>query len=175
MPAPYTEAPIGFIRNADGKRITNRDPEWPAVLAWIAGGGIPDTQPVRPSEFHDWNGSAWVENLDRAREYVRTKRTAHVDTVIQAGATVNGKLYHADDRFISELQLLMKGLDRGLIPEPVSIRRKDNVTEQFTALELETLALSVGVHRQIAYQMSWQAKDALAGKTTLAEILALLP
>lgn len=171
----YREAPIGVTRLSDGKRIHRGDADWPAVLQWISSGGDLQPQNPRPSDFHDWNGSAWVENLDRAREFVRSALTRNVDTVINAGATVNGKLYHADDRFLGELQLMMKGLDRGLISAPVSIRRKDNVTEQFSELELETLALSVGLFRQIAYQMSWAGKDQLSGKTTLAEILALLP
>lgn len=134
--------------------------------------------PARPTAFHDWDwaAKAWVENVDRAREHVRAAWTAWVGAQLAGGCTHEAKPYHADDRFFSELTALVVAADLGLRTPPYTIRRKDNVNEQYaTSIALKQLASSVGAHRESAYASSWSAKDQLAGKATVADVLALLP
>lgn len=133
--------------------------------------------PERPSAFHewDWGGMAWAPNLEAARERVRSTWNKHREAQLSAGVLFDGAIYHADDRFMGELQMLVTGFAKGVITEPVAIRRKDNVTVMMSAAQIEALMLTAGIYRQQVYAASWTAKDQLAGKATIEEILALLP
>ena len=72
---------------------------------------------------------------------------------------------------MSELHLLLKGHEEGLLTGTSSIRTMANEVLQKTGAEIKTLLLILGLHRQAIYQQSWAGKDALAGLTTLEDIV----
>lgn len=127
-----------------------------------------------PSKFHVWDlaSESWLPNLDAARESQRQAWNAWRDRELVAGYPHNGHVFHSDDRFMAELQLILKGYDRGHITGTFAIRTRDNGTLQMTHAEIEGLLLMIGLHRQAIYQQSWVGKDALAGLTTLEDIVA---
>jgi len=130
--------------------------------------------PVKPSPHHewDWTTKTWLPNLDAARESQRQAWNAWRDRELIAGYTHNGHVFHSDDRFMAELQLILKGYERGFLTGTSAIRTRDNCTLQMTHAEIESLLLLIGLHRQAIYQQSWVGKDALAGLTTLEDIVA---
>lgn len=130
--------------------------------------------PLQPSPFHrwDWVVRAFVPNLDAARESQRQAWNAWRDRELIAGYAYNGHVFHSDDRFMAELQLILKGYERGHLTGTSAIRTLDNGTLQMTHAEIEGLLLLIGLHRQAIYQQSWVGKDALAGLTTLEDIVA---
>ena len=130
--------------------------------------------PERPSPHHewDWPTKSWLPNLDAARESQRQAWNAWRDRELIAGYTHNGHIFHSDDTFIGELQLLLKGYERGHITGTSAIRTRDNSMLQMTHAEIESLLLLIGLHRQAIYAQSWTGKDALAGLTTLEDIMA---
>lgn len=130
--------------------------------------------PSRPSPHHewDWTTKSWLPNLDAARESQRQAWNAWRDRELIAGYAHNGHVFHSDDRFMTELQLLLKGYERGHLTGTSAIRTRDNGTLQMTHAEIEGLLLLIGLHRQAIYQQSWVGKDALAGLTTLEDIVA---
>jgi len=130
--------------------------------------------PARPSPHHewDWTTKTWLPNLDAARESQRQAWNAWRDRELIAGYTHNGHVFHSDDRFMAELQLILKGYERGFLTGTSAIRTRDNCTLQMTHAEIESLLLLIGLHRQAIYQQSWVGKDALAGLTTLEDIVA---
>lgn len=73
---------------------------------------------------------------------------------------------------MAELQLILKGYERGHLTGTFAIRTRDNSTLQMTHAEIESLLLLIGLHRQAIYAQSWVGKDALAGLTTLEDIVA---
>ena len=130
--------------------------------------------PEKPSPHHewDWPTKSWLPNLDAARESQRQAWNAWRDRELVAGYPHNGHVFHSDDTFIGELQLLLKGYERGHLTGTSAIRTRDNGTLQMTHAEIEGLLLLIGLHRQAIYAQSWAGKDALAGLTTLEDIVA---
>lgn len=130
--------------------------------------------PEKPSPHHewDWPTKSWLPNLDAAREAQRQSWNVWRDRELVAGYPHSGHVFHSDDRFMAELQLILKGYERGHLTGTSAIRTKDNGTLQMTHAEIETLLLVIGLHRQAIYQQSWVGKDALAGLTTLEDIVA---
>ena len=130
--------------------------------------------PEKPSPHHEWDWSTktWLPNLDAARESQRQSWNAWRDRELVAGYAHNGHVFHSDDRFMAELQLILKGYERGHLTGTSAIRTRDNGTLQMTHAEIEGLLLMIGLHRQAIYQQSWVGKDALAGLTTLEDIVA---
>lgn len=129
--------------------------------------------PPKP-EHHDWDWAtkSWLQNLDAAREAQRQAWNAWRDRELVAGYPHNGHVFHSDDRFMAELQLILKGYERGHLTGTSAIRTRDNDTLQMTHAEIESLLLLIGLHRQAIYQQSWVGKDALASLTTLEDIVA---
>ena len=127
-----------------------------------------------PSGHHewDWTTKSWLPNLDAARESQRQAWNAWRDRELVAGYPHNGHVFHSDDRFMAELQLILKGYERGHLTGTSAIRTRDNAVLQMSAAEIEGLLLMIGLHRQAIYQQSWVGKDALAGLTTLEDIVA---
>lgn len=126
----------------------------------------------RPHRFclWDWSTKQWLPSLDAAREGVKQQWNCWRDQTLSAGH--NG--YHSDDTFLSEIQLVLKGYERGHLPAEslTSIRKMDNTVEQMTWAQIESLALQLGLYRQSVYQQSWAGKDALVLMSTLEEIIA---
>ncbi len=127
----------------------------------------------RPSAHHDWD---WptppsLPNPDDARESQRQAWNAWRDRELVAGYLHNGHVFHSDDRFMAELQLILKGYERGHLTGTSAIRTRDNGTLQMTHTEIEGLLLLIGLHRQAVYAQSWTGKDALASLTTLEDIM----
>jgi hypothetical protein len=129
--------------------------------------------PPKP-EHHkwDWATKSWLPNLDAARESQRQSWNACRDRELVAGYPHNGHVFHSDDRFMAELQLILKGYERGYLTGTSAIRTRDNGTLQMTHAEIESLLLLIGLHRQAIYAQSWAGKDALASLTTLEDIMA---
>lgn len=129
--------------------------------------------PPKPEHHEwDWPTKSWLPNLDAARESQRQAWNAWRDRELVAGHPHNGHVFHSDDRFMAELQLILKGYERGHLTGTSAIRTRDNGTLQMTHAEIEGLLLLIGLHRQAIYQQSWVGKDALAGLTTLEDIVA---
>jgi hypothetical protein len=130
--------------------------------------------PAKPSPHHDWDWAtkSWLPNLDVAREAQRQAWNAWRDRELVAGFSHNGHVFHSDDTFIGELQLLLKGYEREYITSTSAIRTRGNAVLQMTNAEIETLLLLIGLHRQVIYAQSWAGKDALADLTTLEDIMA---
>ena len=130
--------------------------------------------PEKPSAHHewDWPTKSWLPNLDAARESQRQAWNAWRDRELVAGYSHNGHVFHSDDTFIGELQLLLKGYEREYITGTSAIRTRGNAVLQMTNAEIETLLLLIGLHRQVIYAQSWAGKDALADLTTLEDIMA---
>lgn len=136
--------------------------------------GEPFHFPAKPSPHHewDWTTKSWLPNLDAARESQLQAWNAWRDRELVAGHSHNGHVFHSDDRFMAELQLILKGYERGHLTGTFAIRTRDNSTLQMTHAEIESLLLLIGLHRQAIYAQSWVGKDALAGLTTLEDIVA---
>ena len=128
----------------------------------------------RPTDWHEWDSTSesWLPNLDAAREAQRQAWNAWRDRELLAGYTHNGHVFHSDDRFMAELQLILKGYERGHLTGTSAIRTRDNGMLQMTHAEVESLLLLIGLHRQAVYAQSWAGKDALAGLSTLESIMA---
>ena len=131
-------------------------------------------RPLSPSPHHewDWPTKSWIPNLDAAREAQRQAWNAWRDRELIAGYPHNGHVFHSDDRFMAELQFILKGYERGHLTGTSPIRTRDNSTLQMTHAEIESLLLLIGLHRQAIYAQSWVGKDALASLTTLEDIMA---
>ena len=130
--------------------------------------------PEKPSLHHewDWPTKSWLPNLEAARESQRQAWNIWRDRELIAGYTHNGHVFHSDDRFMAELQLILKGYERGFLTGTSAIRTRDNGTLQMAHAEVESLLLLIGLHRQAIYAQSWAGKDALAGLSTLESIMA---
>lgn len=130
--------------------------------------------PAKPSPHHDWDWptKSWLPNLNAARESQRQAWNAWRDRELVAGYSHNGHVFHSDDTFIGELQLLLKGYEREYITGTSAIRTRGNAVLQMTHAEIESLLLLIGLHRQVIYAQSWAGKDALADLTTLEDIMA---
>lgn len=85
------------------------------------------------------------------------------DANLVAGFSLNGVLYHSDDRFLSELMLLIQGYQLGIFDDTVTqnIRSKENTIQVLSKTDVITLAASIGQYRQSVYQNSWTQKDAI--------------
>ena len=135
---------------------------------------VVEALPVKPSPRLDWDWTtkSWLPNLDAAREAQRQAWNAWRDRELIAGYTHNGHVFHSDDRFMAELQLILKGYESGYLTGTSAIRTRDNGTLQLAHAEIEPLLLLIGLHRQAIYAQSWAGKDALAGLSTLESIMA---
>lgn len=132
---------------------------------------VPAPQAPSPHHEWDWPTKSWLPNLDAARESQRQAWNAWRDRELVAGYSHNGHIFHSDDRFMAELQLILKGYERGHLTGTSAIRTRDNGTLQMTHAEIEGLLLLIGLHRQAIYAQSWAGKDALASLTTLEDIV----
>ena len=130
--------------------------------------------PAKPSPHHDWDWAtkSWLPNLNAARESQRQAWNAWRDRELVAGYSHNGHVFHSDDTFIGELQLLLKGYEREYITGTSAIRTRGNAVLQMTHAEIESLLLLIGLHRQVIYAQSWAGKDALEDLTMLEDIMA---
>ena len=130
--------------------------------------------PAKPSPHHDWAWAtkSWLPNLNAARESQRQAWNAWRDRELVAGYSHNGHVFHSDDTFIGELQLLLKGYEREYITGTSAIRTRGNAVLQMTHAEIESLLLLIGLHRQVIYAQSWAGKDALEDLTMLEDIMA---
>ena len=124
-----------------------------------------------PHHDWDWATKSWLPNLDAARESQRQAWNAWRDRELVAGYSHNGHVFHSDDRFMAELQLILKGYEREYLTGTSAIRTRDNGTLQMTHLEIEGLLLLIGLHRQAIYAQSWAGKDALVVMNTLESIM----
>lgn len=131
-------------------------------------------RPAKPSPNHewDWPTKSWLPNLDAARESQRQAWNTWRDSELVSGYAHNGHVFHSDDRFMAELQLILKGYERGHLTGTSAIRTRGNCTLQMTHAEIDDLLLLIGLHRQAVYAQSWAGKDALASLTTLEDIMA---
>lgn len=148
-----------------------------ADYSWVEvdGDGNKTLRAAPPKPEHhewDWPTKSWLPNLDAARESQRQAWNAWRDRELVAGYPHNGHVFHSDDTFIGELQLLLKSYERGHLTGTSAIRTRANDTLQMTHAEIEGLLLLIGLHRQAIYQQSWVGKDALASLTTLEDIVA---
>lgn len=160
----YMEWEHGFI-------ATLPDYSWVEVNG--EGDRVLNTAPTKPPHHDwDWPTKSWLPNLDAARESQRQAWNAWRDRELIAGYAHNGHVFHSDDTFIGELQLLLKGYEREYITSTSAIRTRGNAVLQMTNAEIETLLLLIGLHRQVIYAQSWAGKDALADLTTLEDIMA---
>jgi hypothetical protein len=175
--------PVSTIIPSDGKDISNGvdlfevpfDLQDEYIYSHVYfDDGILKYRPQRPGQFFNWTPilNEWVPDLDAARESQRQAWNAWRDRELIAGYPHNGHVFHSDDRFMAELQLILKGYERGHLTGTSAIRTKDNGTLQMTHAEIEGLLLLIGLHRQAIYAQSWVGKDALASLTTLEDIVA---
>ena len=161
------------LYNSEGKGVILTD-MWASDATHYVENGALTEYLESPSPHHEWDWStkSWLPNLDAARESQRQAWNTWRDRELVAGYPHNGHVFHSDDTFIGELQLLLKGYERGHLTGTSAIRTRDNCTLQMTHAEIEGLLLLIGPHRQAIYQQSWVGKDALAGLTTLEDIVA---
>lgn len=119
-------------------------------------------------EEHKTSSEIEIDSLQTQIKEVEATR----DINLVAGCTFNGNLYHSDDRFVSELMMLIQGYQLGIFPVEMthSIRTKDNIIVTLTKDEIVQLTLMIGQYRQSVYQSSWTAKDAL--RTQIEALLA---
>ena len=178
----YIVNPSGLVaarmQSTEAEAIANTPPGgrvvfFPGDADWFDGDD-PKTLPERSSPHHDWDWTtkSWLPNLDAARESQRQAWNAWRDRELVAGYPHNGHVFHSDDRFMAELQLLLKGYERGHLTGTSAIRTRDNAVLQMTHAEIEGLLLLIGLHRQAIYAQSWTGKDALASLSTLEAIVA---
>lgn len=135
--------------------------------------GTPKAIPAPPSSHHDWDWptKSWLPNLDVARESQRQAWNAWRDHELIVGYAHNGHIFHSDDRFMAELQFILKGYERGHLTGTFAIRTRGNAVLQMSHTEIEGLLLLIGLHRQAIYAQSWAGKDALAALATLEDIM----
>ena len=177
--APDVEGSLA-LNVAEGQDYIEWEPGFIATLpdySWVemAGDGnrVLNTAPAKPPHHEwDWTTKSWLPNLDAARESQRQAWNTWRDRELVAGYPHNGHVFHSDDRFMAELQLILKGYERGHLTGTSAIRTRDNGTLQMTHTEIEGLLLLIGLHRQAIYAQSWVGKDALASLTTLEDIVA---
>lgn len=173
---------IGFMETTDHVEVVDGlfavedsfdfDPSRTYVFDTASKTVIPTSE--KPSFHHewDWTTKTWLPNLNAARESQRQAWNAWRDHELVAGYPHNGHIFHSDDRFMAELQLILKGYERGHLTGTSPIRTRDNDTLQMTHAEIESLLLLIGLHRQAIYQQSWVGKDTLVSLTTLEDISA---
>ena len=168
------KAPLGSDLSVLGLVITQDAPFDVNFLEDYVQDGAIVSRPSQPSPHHDWDWptKSWLPNLDAARDAQRQAWNAWRDRELIAGYTHNGHVFHSDDRFMAELQLILKGYERGHLTGTSAIRTRDNGTLQMAHAEVESLLLLIGPHRQAIYAQSWAGKDALASLTTLEDIMA---
>lgn len=172
----FGEAPDGASVEHLGNVLLEYPEHVDTLLDYVINGKVV-RKPERPSPHHvwDWPTKSWLPDFDAAREATRQAWNQWRDRELVAGYAHNGHVFHSDDRFIGELQLILKGYERGHLTGTSAIRTVDNGTIHMSAAEVETLLLLVGLHRQSIYQQSWSGKDALASLETLEEIVAAGP
>ncbi len=96
-------------------------------------------------------------SLEMQREAINKQR----DAGLVAGVAHDGKLYHTDDRFLTELLGMILGYNAGVYSGTQDIRTRDNEIVAMNAAQIVALASAVGAHRRAVYAASWAAKDAL--------------
>lgn len=83
------------------------------------------------------------------------------DADLVAGVEHGGKLYHTDDRFLTELLGMILGYQAGVYTGTQDIRTRGNEIIAMNAAQIVALASAVGARRRAVYAASWAAKDAL--------------
>lgn len=166
----------GVLIDATGEHIPplKSDPRWNEYRDWLKAGGepLPAIPDDPPTPYHDRIGDTWAPNLDRARDAMAGAWNLWRDAALEAGVTHADHVFHSDDRFIGEAQLLLSGYERGLITTPSAIRTRDNAIVMMAEAQIQLLLLVIGHYRQTVYAQSWAGKDALAAMGTLEAILA---
>lgn len=97
----------------------------------------------------------------KAAERQRVLINRERDDSLVGGVTLNGKQYHTDDRFLTELLGMILGYQAGVYTGTQDIRTRDNEIVAMNAAQIIELASAVGAHRRAVYAASWAAKDAL--------------
>jgi len=125
-------------------------------------GGALKTIPPQPSLSHvwNWNTKEWLPDADVLRASHKHAWNQWRDTTLVSGYAHDGHTFHSDDTFLGELQLLLKGYERGFLTGTSSIRTLENEVLQMNEQEVEGLLL-MSVYRQGVYSQSWVGKDAL--------------
>lgn len=85
------------------------------------------------------------------------------DMALDAGAEWDGKVWHSDAVFSSQLTAFLAAYREGILPAgaTVEIRSKDNAVNQLSRAQLLQLAGAVMSHVQGVYKRSWARKDAV--------------
>lgn len=146
---------------------------------WVEqAGGISDDlhneqTPPRPTPYHVWDGAQWVEDLDLAKEFVRSQWNEWRDNEI--AGDYNG--FHLNSDFLLELSLILSGHQLEVFPVDTlhSIRKIDNTNVFLNKDQCKQLLIDLGTQRQVIYQRSWDAKDSLAQMTTVSQVLGASP
>lgn len=174
---PYVDAET-FVSFPAELTIHTDVPEDLMPGSWYWTGSAFAAVSASPTAFHSWNWTTkqWVlSDLQPARDHVAQIWNVWRDAVLVAGYTHAGHLFHSDDRFLGELQLLLKGYEKGHITGTSNIRTRNNAIIPMSEADIEGLLLLIGLYRQEIYNDSWAGKDALAALTTLDAILAAGP
>lgn len=140
---------------ADAVEIT---PEWHAVLISGQASGMRIVADQSGHPVLD-NPAPPTPEQQRAATVAAINETREVDLL--AGVEIDGKRYHTDDRFLTELLGLVLGFQAGLYTGAQAIRTMDNQIVQLNVTQITALAAAVGEHRKAVYAASWAAKDAL--------------
>lgn len=127
--------------------------------------------PSRRTDKWDWTAKSWLPNLDAAREAQREAWNVWRDRELVGGYSHNGQVYDSDDKFMTELHIILTGYGRGYLTGTSAIRTRDNVTLQMTHAQIEELLVLIGLHRQGIYSQSWAGKDALADLNSIESIM----
>lgn len=150
-----------YINEETGELFAYDDEQ---VSAGIVHAGLIPCDP-RPSPEYVWSG-AWVlpEQTPPTLAELKAAIDAELVARLEAGVEWNGKLYHADYEFQSQITGMVGASTAGILPADslVEIRRKDNKNELLSQDELKQLAGAVLAYVQEVYSWSWREKDQLA-------------
>lgn len=93
----------------------------------------------------------------------RQQIDAQRDAKLAEGTLFNGKRWHTDDAFQTQLTALISAFNNGIIQEgaTVGIRTMSNRVEQVSKQQLIELAAAVLQYVQGVYAWSWMEKDKL--------------
>jgi len=134
--------------------------------------------PVKPTDFHilDWSLKQWIPDLSMVRSSYIKSWDAWRDMMLSSGYFYGGHTYYTDDTFLGELQLILKGYERGHITGTSRIRTKEKAVLDLNEEQVEGILLLVGLFRQDVYNQSWTGKDALNDSAlTYEQLLTMGP
>ena len=104
---------------------------------------------------------SWVKSDNEVLQEKLAAINAQRDADLDAGVKFNGKTFHSDSGFLTELLGLVLGYQAGLLTGKSNIRTLDNETVQMDDTAVTGLAKAVGDGRQAVYAKAWAAKDSL--------------